>query len=327
MSDRLLEKLRGARPGWLARDLAEAAVAASGVDLAAALRELRARGYEIDERDALGLTLRSEPDTLDADRIRRDLHTRVVGRRVHVYERVRSTSDVIRELADEGAEEGTVVFAERQTRGRGRLGRRWWSPAGVGVWMSVLLRPPVRRESVPMTTIIGALAAADAIRSSVGLPAMIRWPNDVLVGDRKVAGVLVEARETAVGRDLVLGIGIDVNAGQGEFPAEIAGRATSLSEAAGERVNRLDLIRALLRHLDRWYRIKLGRDLEAINDRWRELSATRGRRIVLEARGRRFAGTVADVDVRFGIALRMSRGNIRHFRGEHVTVIEHGAAG
>ena len=322
MSDRLLDTLREAQGGWLPRARAESVVGPSGHDLSEALRRLRARGFCIDESDDGRLALRGEPDILDADDLRRGLHTRVVGRRVRVFQRVTSTNDVIGDLARQGEPEGTVVLAETQTEGRGRRGRGWWSPPGKGVWMSVLLSPPVRRGSVPVTTIIGGLAVSDAIRASTGLPALIRWPNDVVIGGRKVAGVLVEAHQRPGGRDLLLGIGIDVNAGQDELPPEIADIATSLSEAAGEPIDRVELVRTLLGELDRWYRIKLDRDIDTINEQWRERSATLGRRIVLEEHGRLFEGTVADVDVRFGIALRMSRGNIRHFRGEHISLIE-----
>ena len=258
------------------------------------------------------------------EQVRRGLTTRIIGRAVHVYDLVISTNDVVWQLADRGADEGTVVFAEEQTRGRGRLGRTWWSPRGKGLWMSVLLRPPVREGAVPMTTIIGALALADAIRAETRLPAMIRWPNDVIVEEKKVAGVLVEARTGSAGRELVLGIGLDVNAAASEMPEEIAGLATSLSEAAGEEFDRAALARALLHALDRWYQVKLDGDTDAINGRWRELSGSLGRRIALEERGSRYEGDVIDVDVRLGLALRLDRGNIRHFRGEHVSVLDHG---
>ena len=267
-------------------------------------------------------------NALSSDELRRGLQARLVGRKIHVHDRVVSTNDVAWELADRGAEGGTAVFAEEQTGGRGRLGRNWWSPRGVGIWMSVLLRPPdlagsEQEGTVPMTTIIGALAAADAIRAATRLPAMIRWPNDVLVDRRKVAGVLVEARQGETGRELVLGIGINVNARQSAMPEDIAQLATSLSETAGQDIDRLELARTLLQELDRWYQVKLDQDSEAINRRWRELSATLGQRIELEEDGRRYEGTVIDVDVRFGLALRLDQGNIRHFRGEHVTVIRH----
>lgn len=332
MSAPLLERLRAAlaadraqaTSGWLAREAAEAALSSYGTPLDRALDELRREGYVIEEDPEMGLKLRSEPDVLSAENLTRDLGARIVGRDIRVFDLVISTSDVVWQLADQGAEEGTAVFAEEQTRGRGRLGRSWWSPRGKGIWMSVLLRPPVTAETVPMTTIIGALAAAEAILATTRLPARIRWPNDVVVERKKVAGALVEARQAAGGRELVLGIGVDVNIARRELPEEIAHLATSLSEAAGERINRLELARELLRRLDRWYQVELEQDIEAINERWRALSATLGEWIVLDEEGRRYEGTVADVDVRFGLALRLSRGNIRHFRGEHVTVIQHG---
>ena len=258
------------------------------------------------------------------EQVRRSLTTRIVGRDIRAYDLVISTNDVVWELADRGAEEGTVVFAEEQTRGRGRLGRTWWSPRGKGIWMSVLLRPPVREGAVPMTTIIGALAVADAVRAQTRLPAMIRWPNDITIEDRKAAGILVEARTGPAGRELGLGIGLDVNAGECGMPDEIATLATSLSEAAGEEFDRAALARALLQALDRWYQVKLDGGVEAINQRWRELSASLGRKITLEEHGGRYEGDVIDVDIRFGLALRLERGTIRHFRGEHVSVLDHG---
>jgi len=257
-------------------------------------------------------------------KVRQGLKTQIVGREIHAHKLVVSTNDVIWELADRGAAEGTVVFADEQTRGRGRLGRTWWSPRGQGIWMSVLLRPPARGGSVPMTTVVGALAVADAILAETRLPARIRWPNDVILDGKKVAGVLVEARERPAGRELVLGIGINVLGGQSDMPSEFAGLATSLSEAAGREIERTAIARALLRELDRWYQIKLEGNADAVNERWRELSATLGSRIVLEEQGRRYEGDVIDVDVRLGLALRLSRGTIRNFRGEHVSVLRHG---
>ena len=240
-----------------------------------------------------------------------------------MYDLVISTNDVAWELADRGSAEGTVVLAEEQTRGRGRLGRSWWSPRGRGIWMSVLLHPPTPEGAVPITTIVGALATADAIRETTRLPAMIRWPNDIIIDGRKVAGILVESRHGPRGHEVVLGIGLDVSAAEAEMPQDIAGLATSLSEALGERVDRVALARQLLTDLDRWYQVKLDRNIDRINQHWRELSATLGQRIVLEENGRRYEGEVADLDVTDGRALRLGRGNIRHFRGEHVSVIEH----
>jgi BirA family transcriptional regulator, biotin operon repressor / biotin---[acetyl-CoA-carboxylase] ligase len=268
----------------------------------------------------------TSPDTdpkLSAAELQSGLGTRIIGREIHVYDLVISTNDVAWELAGRGARDGTVVLAEEQTQGRGRLGRTWWSPRGRGIWMSVLLHPPTPEGAVPMVTIVGALATADAIRETTRLPAMIRWPNDIMIEGRKAAGILVESHRGPRGHEVVLGIGLDVDAAGAEMPEDIADLATSLSEALGERVDRVALARQLLTDLDRWYQVKLDRDIGRINQHWRELSATLGHRIVLEENGRRYEGEVADLDVVDGLALRLGRGNIRHFRGEHVSVIEH----
>jgi BirA family biotin operon repressor/biotin-[acetyl-CoA-carboxylase] ligase len=258
---------------------------------------------------------------LSAARLKDGLHTRLVGRDIHVYDRVISTNDVLWELAARGAEEGTVVFADEQTAGRGRLGRTWWSPPGVGIWMSVLLKSGSPGGAVPTMTLAGALAVADAVRAETGLDAMIRWPNDVLVAGRKVAGVIVEARAGRSHTDLVLGMGVDVNAAPEDLPPELAGRATSLSAAAGRPVDRLRLARRLLTELDRWEQLELEGETGAIRRRWRELSATLGGRTCVEERGRRYSGTVIDLDAELGLVLRLDRGGIRHFRGEHVGLV------
>jgi BirA family biotin operon repressor/biotin-[acetyl-CoA-carboxylase] ligase len=257
---------------------------------------------------------------LDPAAIRKGLRSRLIGREVIVRQAVPSTNDIALELAEAGADEGLAVFAEEQTAGRGRLGRTWWSPRGGGLWLSILLRP--RSDGgVPIVTIVGALGVADAIRSETGLPAMIRWPNDVLVDGRKVSGVLVEARQRAGGPALVLGIGLDVGVARAAMPPELANVAVSLSDALGRPVDRVAMARSLLAALDRWYRIALDGDLAAINDRWRELSATLGETITLCEHARTYHGTVIDVDVRLGLALRLDRGAVRHFRGEHVSLV------
>ena len=253
----------------------------------------------------------------------RPLRTRIVGRAVHFLDSVPSTNDAAWDRVKAGDDEGTVIFAEEQTRGRGRLGRTWWSPRGKGLWMSILLRPPHREGAVPATTIIAALAVAEAIRSETRLRALIRWPNDILIDDKKVGGILVEAR--AGRREVVLGIGIDVEsqATGPRIPKEVAAIATSLADAAGDDIDRAHFARTVLRKLDRWYRVQLNRDFDAINQKWKELSATMGRQIALEEDGHTYEGTVIDVDVRFGLALRLRRGSIRQFRGEHVTILRH----
>ncbi|MGA2788381.1 MAG: biotin--[acetyl-CoA-carboxylase] ligase, partial [Verrucomicrobiota bacterium] len=221
--------------------LRENAAGASGADLAGQLgvtraaiwgriEQLRQLGYEIEAGPHFGYRLVSTPDVLHADDLLARLgKTKVIGRDIRVFEQTTSTNDVIEKLARDGVKEGAVVFAESQTKGRGRLGRKWISPERKGLWFSVLLRPDLRPQEVTQLTVASATALRRAIQSETGLRAEIKWPNDILVGGKKVAGILTELNaELDRVRHVILGIGVDVNLGAGEFPPELRKVATSL---------------------------------------------------------------------------------------------------
>jgi BirA family biotin operon repressor/biotin-[acetyl-CoA-carboxylase] ligase len=192
-------------------------------------------------------------DALDRERILEGLTTRAIGRDLRVFGEVTSTNDVAMALADGGAPHGTAVVAERQTRGRGRLGRPWSSPPGLGLWVSVILRPSVRAGLAPSLTLLAGLAAAEAIEAEAMLAAALKWPNDVLLDGRKVAGVLAELRaEDQAVRHVVAGIGINVHQRRQDFPAELADAAISIQMATGRAVSRILLLRRLFLRLEAW---------------------------------------------------------------------------
>ena len=143
---------------------------------------------------------------------------RIIGRDIRVFEETTSTNDVIEKLARDGVKEGVVVFAESQTKGRGRLGRKWISPARKGLWFSILLRPDLRPQEATQLTVASATALRRAIQSETGLKPEIKWPNDILIGGRKVAGILTElSAELDRVQHVILGIGVDVNLGAANF--------------------------------------------------------------------------------------------------------------
>src|SRR6266850_1805142 len=159
----------------------------------ARIEELRSLGYDIEASPHLGYRLLTAPDVLHADDLMSRLgKTKVIGRDIQVFEETTSTNDVIEKLARDGVKEGAVVFAESQTQGRGRLGRKWISPPKKGLWFSVLLRPDLRPQEITQLTVASATALRRAIQSHTALKAEIKWPNDVLVGGKKVAGILTE---------------------------------------------------------------------------------------------------------------------------------------
>ncbi|HUB87098.1 MAG TPA: biotin--[acetyl-CoA-carboxylase] ligase, partial [Verrucomicrobiae bacterium] len=216
------------------------------------IEDLRKAGFDIEASPHFGYRLTGEPDVLIADDLLARLgKTKIIGRDIRVFEQTTSTNDVIEKLARDGVREGVVVFAESQTKGRGRLGRKWLSPARKGLWFSILLRPDLRPQETTQLTVASAVALRRAIESETKLQPEIKWPNDILLGGKKVAGILTElSAELDKVRCVVLGIGIDVNLDAGELPNDLKKIATSLKIESGEKISRAELATAILRELD-----------------------------------------------------------------------------
>jgi BirA family biotin operon repressor/biotin-[acetyl-CoA-carboxylase] ligase len=191
----------------------------------------------------------SPADPLDAERIAEALRGERLGNRVVVLDETTSTNDVVFEMAGD-SEEGLVVFAERQTAGRGQHGRRWESAAGKGLWFSILLRPRLSPNELSRLTSWGARTIADTLHAELALPARVKPPNDVYISHRKVAGILLEMRAVPAAPNVgILGIGLNVNQTPDEFPEELRGTAASLAMLTGEQVDRQTVAIALLRAL------------------------------------------------------------------------------
>ena len=197
------------------------------------------------------------PDRLVAEELRADFGSAVIGREIIVLEQTASTNDAILHIANANPKEGLVVFAEHQTAGRGQRGNRWESPAGKGLWFSILLRPKIDLASSPQLTAWAAEAVSGAIQNEFSLTPTIKPPNDVQIDGRKIAGVLVEMRAQEKAAHLAIaGIGVNVNQSREDFPKELQRRAISLAMALGKQIDRQSFAVALLRKLDRTYREK-----------------------------------------------------------------------
>jgi len=197
------------------------------------------------------------PDGLVAGELQAGLASGAIGREIIVLEQTGSTNDAILQIANANSKEGLVVFAEHQTAGRGRRGNRWESAAGKGLWFSILLRPKIDLASSPQLTAWAAEAVSGAIQNEFSLTPAIKPPNDVHIGGRKVAGVLVEMRAQEKAAHLAIaGIGVNVNQSREDFPKELQNRAISLAMALGKQIDRQSFAIALLRKLDRTYREK-----------------------------------------------------------------------
>lgn len=318
---KILSALRDHADGVSGAQLAEQ-LGISRAAVWARIEELRSLGYEIEAGPHLGYRLVSAPDALHADDLLARLgKTRVIGRDIRVFERTTSTNDVIEKLARDGVKEGVVVFAESQTGGRGRLGRKWISPERKGLWFSILLRPDLRPQETTQLTVASATALRRAIQSETGLNPEIKWPNDILLGGKKVAGILTElSAELDRVKHVILGIGVDVNLAAGEFPPELRRLATSLKIESGKPVDRAGLAAAVLRELDLDYaRICAGK-FTAVADEWEAHCATIGQDVTVQIGGRKIRGRAESLDDDGALLVRTEHGHLERITGGDVTL-------
>jgi len=288
----------------------------------ARIEDLRSLGYEIEASPHRGYRLLTTPDVLHADDLISRLgRPKVVGRDIRVFQETTSTNDVIERLARDGVKEGVVVFAESQTRGRGRLGRKWISPPRRGLWFSVLLRPDLRPQEATRLTIAAATALRRAIEAQTGLKPEIKWPNDILVRGRKVAGVLVElSAELDHINYVVLGIGVDVNLNSGEFPAELRKLATSLKAELGKPVLRPELAVEILQELDCDYARVVSGQFAALADEWEAHCTTIGHDVVIRIAERQIRGRAESLGDDGELLLRTDHGRLERVVGGDVTL-------
>jgi BirA family biotin operon repressor/biotin-[acetyl-CoA-carboxylase] ligase len=288
----------------------------------ARIEDLRKLGYEIEASPHLGYRLVGAPDVLHPDDLVSRLgKTEVVGRDIRVFEETTSTNDVIEKLAHDGVKEGVVVFAEAQTRGRGRLGRKWISPARKGLWFSVLLRPNLRPQETTQLTVAAATALRRAIASQTDLKPEIKWPNDIQMRGRKVAGILTELNaELDSVKYVILGIGVDVNLAASDFPNELRKTATSLRVEAGKMIPRAELATAILQELDADYtRVVCGK-FAAVADEWESHCSTIGHDVAIRIGERQIRGRAEALDEDGALLLRTIHGHLERIIGGDLTL-------
>ena len=283
---------------------------------------LRLLGYDIEDSPHLGFRLVGSPDVLHADDlIARLPKKRVVGRDIQVFQETTSTNDIIEKLARDGVKEGVVVFAESQTKGRGRLGRKWVSPTGKGLWFSVLLRPALRPQEATQLTVVAATALARAIQSQTNLVPDIKWPNDLLLRGRKVAGILTElSAEVDRVNHVILGIGLDVNQAATDFPPDVRKIATSLKIETERAVDRAALAAAILHELDRDYARVCDGGFAELADEWESRCTTLGRNVSVHIGDRQVRGRAEALDDDGTLLVRTEHGRIERIIGGDVTV-------
>jgi BirA family biotin operon repressor/biotin-[acetyl-CoA-carboxylase] ligase len=318
----ILDSLRAASDGSVSGAELSQKLKLSRTAIRARIEVLRSLGYDIEASPHLGYRLLDAPDVLHAD----DLLSRlgkagIIGRDIQVFQETTSTNDVIEKMARDGVPEGAVVFAEAQTKGRGRLGRKWLSPSRKGLWFSVLLRPALRPQDATQLTVVSATALRRAIEAHTGLKPEIKWPNDILVGGRKTAGILTELNaELDQIKYVILGIGVDVNMAASDFPADLRKLATSLRAEFGKPIPRAELAVGILRELDHDYaRLCDGRFAEVV-DEWEEHCTTLGREVIIRTGQRQIRGRAESLAEDGVLLLRTDHGLLERIVGGDVTL-------
>jgi len=258
-------------------------------------------------------------DRLDPDLIRTNLRTRRIARTVLVYDRTSSTNDVAAEYARNPDNDGLAVFAEEQTAGRGRTGAKWHSRHGDSLMFSILLiDSDIKAELLSLTW---GVALAEALGRVGTHEAKIKWPNDIILNDRKVGGILLESRRSGTSTTHIIGTGINCHQGRDAFPIDLRDAATSLDLVSGTRCDRITVARRVLASLDQWLR-KAARSKKHVINAWGRLSTQLHQRVTLSYNARRFTGHCIGVDPENGLILQLDRGGVRMFDAAHTHIVK-----
>lgn len=321
LADRLLERMRR-RPGrFTAVASLTKAMKATAEEVDNSLRFLKALGYKVRQKKGL-IAFISAPDTLISTEIAYGLKTKMIGRRIYAYRSVRSTNDIAAELAQAGEPEGTIVTAEQQTKGRGRLGRSWHSPPGCGIYVSTILKPKFAPGKAPGLAIMTSVALADAVSKFCQAQVNIKWPNDILINGKKAAGILTELSAEKDKIDYVIvGVGVNVNHRADDFPAELRASATSLRLANRRKVKRVALFHQFLRNLESEYRRYCKSQLSASHAKIRRYSSLIGHPVRLSIGRKIEGGVVIDIDAAGALILEQD-GQRRAVTSGEVTLVK-----
>ncbi|GAA4708830.1 biotin--[acetyl-CoA-carboxylase] ligase [Brevibacillus fulvus] len=276
------------------------------------IEELRKDGYRIEAVRKSGYRLLGAPDAVTAAEITAGLSTELIGQTVIAYDSVASTQPLAHEAAGKGTPEGTLVIADQQTGGKGRLGRKWHSPQGTGIWMSLIIRPNIPLPKAPQLTLLTAVAMARAIEEQTSLPVQIKWPNDLLIGGKKVCGILTEMHaESDRIHYLVIGMGVNVNVTSDDFPEDLRQIATSLRMETGRVLRRASLIQAFCRHFEFYYLDYLQHGFARVRQEWEQKSYSLGRVVTVRTLHHTIEGKALGLDQE-GVLLVVDREGRQH---------------
>lgn len=277
------------------------------------MEDLRKEGYELEAVRRLGYRIARKPDKVTGNEIHLGLQTDYIGRNIYFEETVESTQKIAARLVYEGASEGTVVVAEEQTLGRGRLSRTWHSPKGTGIWMSVILRPDIPVQKAPQLTLLAAVSIAQAIEKCTGLSVGIKWPNDILINGKKAVGILTELQaDPDKIHAVIIGIGINVNQQHEHLAEDIRNIATSLLIETGREQKRAELMQAIFLQLEKLYKQYIADGFEIIKLLWESYAVSIGREITARTMTNAITGIAKGI-TEDGVLMLEDREGVIHY--------------
>lgn len=252
-----------------------------------------------------------KPKPIRLQKIKGKLQTRLIGKTIHYFSEVTSTNDLAKELATIKAKEGTIIIAETQTGGKGRLGRKWASPRG-GIWLSTILRPELSARDVPKLTLMTSLAVAKTISQLFNLRTEVKWPNDVLINAKKICGILTEANTRGAKINfVVVGIGINANINLNSLPKQVRETTTSLKHELKREINREQFLQILLEKMDHYYVMSAKGHFDSILKEWRSLCRFLDSYVEVTSLNEKIEGWAVDVDRSGALIIRLQDGTIK----------------
>lgn len=285
------------------------------------IQELKKLGYRFESSPRKGYKLIKKPELFRAVELIAACGICNLGRDIHLYDKLESTQIEAHRLVANGSGHGTLVIAERQTSGRGRMGRPWHSPAGLGIWMSLVVTPQLSLSFAPQITLLTAVALCRTIRKNYQVDIGIKWPNDLLIKGRKVSGILVESSgEDERIRYMVIGVGIGCNLETEDYPEELREIATSLTIESGVRIDRTQLIASFLQQFEKLYGLYLEQGFAPIRTLWESLSVSLHKPIRILSGGDWIEGVALGIDEMGALIVRQSNGEALHvYSGESIS--------
>lgn len=324
MKREILQKLKENPSDYVSGEYLSTVLGVSRTAIWKIINELKGEGYVIESSSKKGYKFSQTSDVLNSFEISDELKTKVLGRNIIYFDRIDSTNNYAKKIALEGCEEGTLVLADYQTSGRGRLGRDWNSTDRKGVWMSLVLRPDIPFEEVQIITLAASVAVVSAIVEVAQIQAGIKWPNDIIVSGKKVCGILVEMNmEIDRINFLVLGIGLNVNQQADDFPEELKNKAVSLGmcmeETTGDQkiLKRSELISAILLKFEEIYDKVNSGAFEEIISQWQKYSVTLGKEVSMTYKDKDYIGIAEGITKDGKLIVKCQDGTVKEvFSGE-----------